>query len=315
MKKNVFYATSLAMLSVAWLCAMPVLAAETETEAVSEAGSTTTFPVTVVDAYDNEVTLDAAPTSIVSLAPTDTEILYAIGAGEVMTGRTDYCNYPEEATKLDSIGTYMEPNMELILSKSPDLVVASGFIDDNIRTQLEENGTAVYLTGGSDRESIEADITGLGTLTGYTDGAEAVVADMESEWNDLSAKLEKVTEEKSAFVDLGSLYSAGPGSLLDGSFSSIHVKNIAADADTTWPQLSAEKVVEANPDVYISLFSDLDTVKETAGLSDLACLQSEDGFIYIDGSGEAGDMIQRSGPRYVEGLKTLAELIYPEIAE
>ena len=109
-------------------------AAETETEAVSEAGSTTTFPVTVVDAYDNEVTLDAAPTSIVSLAPTDTEILYAIGAGEVMTGRTDYCNYPEEATKLDSIGTYMEPNMELILSKSPDLVVASGFIDDNIRT-------------------------------------------------------------------------------------------------------------------------------------------------------------------------------------
>ena len=95
MKKNVFYATSLAMLSVAWLCAMPVLAAETETEAVSEAGSTTTFPVTVVDAYDNEVTLDAAPTSIVSLAPTDTEILYAIGAGEVMTGRTDYCNYPE----------------------------------------------------------------------------------------------------------------------------------------------------------------------------------------------------------------------------
>lgn len=309
MKANVFYVASLAMLSTAWLCAMPVLAAETETEA------STAFPVMVVDAYDNEVTLDAAPTSIVSLAPTDTEILYAIGAGEVMTGRTDYCNYPEEATSLDSIGTYMEPNMELILSKSPDLVVASGFIDDNIREQLEENGTAVYLTGGSDRESIEADITGLGTLTGYTDGAEAVVADMESEWNDLSARLKKVTNEKIAFVDIGSLYSAGPGSLLDGSLSSIHVKNVAADADTTWPQFSAKKVVEANPDVYISLFADLDEVKETAGLSDLACLQNEDGFICIDGSGEAGDMIQRSGPRYVEGLKLLAELIYPEIAE
>lgn len=109
MKANVFYVASLAMLSTAWLCAMPVLAAETETEA------STAFPVTVVDAYDNEVTLDAAPTSIVSLAPTDTEILYAIGAGEVMTGRTDYCNYPEERPVLDSIGTYKEPNMELIL--------------------------------------------------------------------------------------------------------------------------------------------------------------------------------------------------------
>lgn len=315
MKKNTFYAATLAMLSAAWLCTVPALAAETETEQASEAGTEAVFPVTVTDAFDNKVTLDAAPTSVVSLAPTDTEILYAIGAGDIVTGRTDYCNYPEEATKVDSIGTYMEPNMELILSKSPDLVVASGFIDDNIRAQLEENGTAVYLTGGSDRESIEADITGLGTLMGYTDGAEAVVADMESEWADLSAKLETLTEEKSAFIDLGSLYSAGPGSLLDGSLSCIHVKNIAADADTTWPQLSAEKVVKANPDVYISLFSDLDEVKETAGLSDLACLQNEDGFIYIDGSGEAGDMIQRSGPRYVEGLKTLAELVYPELAK
>ena len=141
------------------------------------------------------------------------------------------------------------------------------------------------------------------------------MADMESEWNDLSARLKKVTNEKSAFVDIGSLYSVGPGSLLDGSLSSIHVKNVAADADTTWPQFSAKKVVEANPDVYISLFADLDEVKETAGLSDLACLQNEDGFICIAGSGEAGDMIQRSGPRYVEGLKLLAELIYPEIAE
>ena len=72
-------------------------------------------------------------------------------------------------------------------------------------------GTVSQFTG-SDRESIEADITGLGTLTGYTDGAEAVVADMESEWNDLEQRLKKVTNEKSAFVDIGSLYSVGPGS-------------------------------------------------------------------------------------------------------
>ena len=77
--------------------------------------------------------------------------------------------------------------------------MVSGFIDDNIREQLEGTVSQFYLTGGSDRESIEADITGLGTLTGYTDGAEAVVADMESEWNDLSARLKKVTNEKSAF--------------------------------------------------------------------------------------------------------------------
>ena len=245
----------------------------------------------------------------------DTEILFALGAGDSVTGRTDYCNYPEEAADVDSIGTYMEPNMELILSKSPDLVVASGFIDDNIRQQLEENGTAIFITNASDLESTEKNIETFGKLIGHDAEAEEVVKNMEDEWTDLSAELENVKEEKSAFIDIGSLYSAGPSSLLDNSMQMIKVENVAADADSAWPQLSAEAVVEANPDVYISLYSTLEDVQQTAGLSDLACLNEDGGFIYIDGSSVEGDMIQRPGPRYVEGLKVLAELVYPEIAE
>lgn len=273
------------------------------------------FPVTVMDDFGNEVTLEKAPESIVSLAPVDTEILFALGAGDSVTGRTDYCNYPEEAADVDSIGTYMEPNMELILSKSPDLVVASGFIDDNIRQQLEENGTAIFITNASDLESTEKNIETLGKLIGHDAEAEEVVKNMEDEWTDLSAELENVKEEKSAFIDIGSLYSAGPSSLLDNSMQMIKVENVAADADSAWPQLSAEAVVEANPDVYISLYSTLEDVQQTAGLSDLACLNEDGGFIYIDDSSVEGDMIQRPGPRYVEGLKVLAELVYPEIAE
>lgn len=268
-----------------------------------------------MDDFGNEVTLEKALESIVSLAPVDTEILFALGAGDSVTGRTDYCNYPEEAADVDSIGTYMEPNMELILSKSPDLVVASGFIDDNIRQQLEENGTAIFITNASDLESTEKNIETLGKLIGHDAEAEEVVKNMEDEWTDLSAELENVKEEKSAFIDIGSLYSAGPSSLLDNSMQMIKVENVAADADSAWPQLSAEAVVEANPDVYISLYSTLEDVQQTAGLSDLACLNEDGGFIYTDGSSVEGDMIQRPGPRYVEGLKVLAELVYPEIAE
>lgn len=273
------------------------------------------YPVTVTDDMGNEVTLEKAPESIVSLAPVNTEILYAVGAGDAVTGRTDYCNYPEEAADVDSIGTYTEPNMELILSKSPDLVLASGYIDGAIRQQLEENGTAVFITNANDLESTENDITLVGELTGHKEDADKVVKDMEAQWKDLSASLEAVTEEKSAFIDLGSLYSAGPDSMLDNSLKMIKVKNIAADADTAWPQLSAEVIVKEDPDVYVSLFSQLDDVLQTAGLSDLRCLNEDGGFIYIDGSSEEGDKIQRPGPRYVEGLQVLAELIYPEIAE
>lgn len=303
MKKATLFAAATALLGAVWVSGATVFA---ETDA---------FPVTVMDDFGNEVTLEKAPESIVSLAPVDTEILFALGAGDSVTGITDYCNYPEEAADVDSIGTYMEPNMELILSKSPDLVVASGFIDDNIRQQLEENGTAIFITNASDLESTEKNIETLGKLIGHDAEAEEVVKNMEDEWTDLSAELENVKEEKSAFIDIGSLYSAGPSSLLDNSMQMIKVENVAADADSAWPQLSAEAVVEANPDVYISLYSTLEDVQQTAGLSDLACLNEDGGFIYIDDSSVEGDMIQRPGPRYVEGLKVLAELVYPEIAE
>ncbi len=303
MKKIMLYAASAALLGSVWGCSANVLAEEV------------TFPVTVTDDMGNEVTLDAAPESIVSLAPVNTEILYAIGAGDIVTGRTDYCNYPKEVEDVDSIGTYTEPNMELILSKSPDLVLASGYIDDSIRQQLEENGAAVFITNANSMETAIYDIETIGKLIGYETEAAEVTENMQKEWEALSEQLEDVSETKSAFVDIGSLYSAGPDSLLDNSLKMIKVTNIAADADNAWPQLSAETVVEADPDVYISLFSPLEDVLQTAGLSELACLNSDDGFIFIDGSSETGDIVQRSGPRYVEGLKILAELIYPEVAE
>lgn len=303
MKKTMIYPALL--IGAVWMSAVGVQA---EAEA---------YPITVTDNLGTEITLEKAPESIVSLGPVDTEILFAVGAGEQVTGRTDYCNYPAEASEVDSIGDYSNPNMELILSKSPDLVVASGYIDDSIRQQLEENEIVVYVTTGNDcsLETVENDITTLGRLVGHEEEAVEVVEGMEQDWKELREKLDVITEEKTAVVDIGNLYSAGPTSLLDNSLKMIRVQNIAADADSAWPQLSAELIVEADPDVYISLFSPLEDVLQTAGLSELRCLNEDGSFIFIDGSSEEGDIVQRSGPRYVEGLRLLAEKIYPELAE
>lgn len=302
MKKTMIY-TATALLGAAYLSSMTVCAEET------------VYPVTVKDDFGTEVTLEKAPESIVSLAPVDTEILFAIGAGDVVTGRTEYCNYPEEAAEVETIGTYAEPNMELILSKTPDLVVASGYLDDSIRQQLEENGAVVFITNANNLESVKYDIETLGTLINRDEEAADLIESMDGEWQELSEKLDTVSETKSAFIDIGSLYSAGPSSLLDETLKLLKVTNIAGEADSAWPQLSAETIVAAEPDVYISLYPQLDEVKEIAGLGDLECLNEEGGFIYIDGASVEGDMIQRPGPRYVEGLKALAELIYPELAE
>ncbi len=270
------------------------------------------FPVTITDALGNEITMEKAPEAIVSLSPASTEIIYSVGAGDKLVGRTDFCNYPEEAGAIDSIGSYTEPNMELILSKSPDLVLASDYIDDAIRTQLEDAGAVVCLLSANDLTAIENDINTVGKLAGCAEQAEKVVADMEAELADLTGKLEAVDAAKSAFVDLGSFYSAGPGSLLDNTMNIIGLENICADADSMWPMLSVESLIEKSPDVYISLYQPLDEIKQIAGMEALECLNAEDGFIYIDGMSPEGDMLQRPGPRYVEGVKVLAEKVYPE---
>lgn len=270
------------------------------------------FPVTVTDALGMEVTMEEAPSSIVSLSPASTEILFAVGAGELVTGRTDYCNYPAETADIESIGSYTEPNMELILSKAPDLVVASDYIDDAIRSQLEEAGAAVLVISANNLEGIEAQIGMIGELTGKKEEADAVVSGMEEELQTLNGVLENVEQGKRAFVDLGSFYSAGPGSLLDSALITVGLENICADEATLWPMLSVESILERDPDLYISFYPTKEDLTATAGLDALECLNSEDGFIYIDGMSENGDMLQRPGPRFVEGMEALAKLVYPE---
>ena len=89
---------------------------------------TTVYPLTVEDDLGNEVIIEEEPERVVSLSPANTETLFALGAGERIVGRTDYCSYPEEAAEVESVGTYTAPNTELIISLSPDVVFASDYI-------------------------------------------------------------------------------------------------------------------------------------------------------------------------------------------
>lgn len=278
-------------------------------EAASNAGPGT---LTLVDDLGMEIVLTSVPGSVVSLSPACTEILFAVGAGDCVVGRTDFCTYPEEAAAVESIGSYVSPNTELILSLSPDVVFASDYVDDAIRSQLENAGIAVIVLSANSLEAVEKDILMVGQVMEMNENAEAVVAQMEEELAALTGICEKNDSPKTAFVDVGSFYSAGPGSLLDDVLNHIGVENIAADTGETWPQLSVEAIIEKNPDVYISLFPSVEEIKATAGLSDLDCVQN-DQIICIDGYSAEGDMIQRPGPRLVQGMRLLAEMVYPEL--
>ena len=276
------------------------------------AAEDTTYPLEITDDLGNQVTFEEAPETIVSLSPAATEILYAIGAGDKVVGRTDYCDYPQEVADVDSIGSYAEPNMELIIEKAPDVIFVSDYIDDSIRSQVEAIGTKVFIFSANDIEAAENDIQAAGQILNLNDEAKEVTEGMEADRADLQDILSGKEEEKSVFIDIGSYYSAGPGSLLDSLLKEIQAENVAEDTGETWPQLSVERIIEKDPNVYVSLYTKPEELKEVSGLADLDCI-ANDNIVYFDGLSNEANMMQRPGPRLVQGAKILAESIYPEL--
>lgn len=272
----------------------------------------TTYPVTVTDDLKNTVTIEKEPQKIVSLSPASTEILFAIDQGDKVVGRTDYDDYPQEALAVASIGDFNAPNIEKIMTLSPDLVLASDFISDDVRKQLEATGAKVMVFSPTSIDGIMNNIIVAGEMTNANDQAATVVKKMIADRQVIIDKAKTATTQKSVFVDVGDFFSAGPGSMMDSMLTDINAKNIAADAATPWPQLSTEQIITSNPDVYISLYSTPDQIKATPGFDKITAVKNDD-ITYYKFLDPESNQIQRPGPRIVEGLALLAEDVYPEI--
>ena len=296
----------------------PTAAADQEDTAENSAEDTqssiqdTEYPLTITDGLGDEVTFEKEPERVISLAPASTEILFALGAGDRVKGRTDYCSYPEEASKVQSIGTYSAPNTELIISMEPDVVFATDYVDDSIREQVEATGAKVVVYTAGNVSVVLDTILQMGLILNLNKNAAELLDSMRADLEEIEQIVASNQEEKSVFVDLGSFYSVGPGALLYDMLDRIGVTNITADTETAYPQLSVESIIEKNPDIYISLYSSPDELKQTAGLHELDCIKN-DNIIFFEALSNEADIIQRPSPRVVEGIRFLAEKIYPDL--
>lgn len=285
---------------------------KTQTEDTQSSVEDTEYPLTITDGLGDEITFEKEPERVISLAPANTEILFALGAGDRIKGRTDYCSYPEEASEVESIGTYSEPNTELIISMEPDVVFATDYIDDSIREQIESTGAKVVVYTSKNVYVVLDLIIQMGLILNLNENAAELVDSMNTELEEIEQIVASNQEEKSVFVDLGSFYSVGPGALLYDMLDRIGVTNITADTETAYPQLSVESIIEKNPDIYISLYSSPDELKQTAGLDELDCIKNNN-IIFFEALSQEADTIQRPSPRVVEGIRLLAEKIYPDL--
>ncbi|MBC3886816.1 ABC transporter substrate-binding protein [Acetobacterium paludosum] len=284
---------------------------KTATGVQTKSGSTT-YPLTITDDSGTSITIDKEPQKIVSLSPSDTEIIFAIGEGSKLVGRTDYCDYPEEASAVTSIGSFSSPNLEKIIELAPDIVMSSDFVSDEMSQQLKAIGAQVIVVNPTSIDGVMNNIVMAGEISNANDKAKEVVEGMEKQRQELIAKAETIKEPKSVFIDIGKFYTAGPGSMLDSMLTDLNAKNIAADATSQWAQLSTEAIIAANPDVYISLYTKPDVIKATPGFDKINAIANNN-LVYFEYLTPESDMVQRPGPRIIEGMALLAQSIYPNV--
>ena len=268
------------------------------------------FPITINDdSISYKFTKPAK--RIVSLAPSITEILFAIGAGDMVVGRTNYCNYPAETSKITSVGTLYEPDLETIIDLEPDTVIAATHMNEDVMSALSKAKIAT-LTQASPAKinEIYVLIEQLGKLTNRTYESRAVVSSMKAKEDRINNIMKSipVSQRKNVYYVVGtgkSEYTAGKETFINEILMRAGCINVATDVDK-W-SYTLEKLIEKNPDYLIGADYSLATMKESNNYSSLSALKSNK-FIVID-----TDVFSIPGPRIMDySMKTIIEKLYPQ---
>jgi len=272
--------------------------------------------ITLTDGLGRDVKLESAAQKIVSLAPSNTEILFALGAGDKVIGRDEVSDYPAEALALPTVGGWSGFSAEAIVALKPDLVLAAEINSPELVAELEGLGlTVYYLSNPKTLEELYVNIEIVATLTGrdatkLTDSLKARVAAVDEKIMPLSYR-PSVFYEVDA-TDPSKPYSVGPGTfihLLIDRAGGANAVELAGITDP-YPQVSLEQLVIAPPDIIILGDSMWGTTAEAVaarpGWDALKAVVDGKIFPFDD------NLVSRPGPRLVDGLEALAMLLHPE---
>jgi len=271
-----------------------------------------TAKIEVTDIKGSSIALDKIPQRIVSLSPSTTEILFALGAGDRVVGATNYCDYPEEAKKVEKIGDYDEPNMELIRKVQPDVVLA-GYVKEETAEALEKMGIPVIITEAEDFDTIYHSIKLVGEITGTAAEAEAIVNGMKSK----IAEIEEKTKDKGKprvfyLVWKDPLFTAGSKTFINDVIKAAGGINVAEKVKG-WANYSAEEMIKDNPDMLIAALHSTDegmTREDLSGdrlFSLLECVKQGRVYIMPD-----DNIISRPGPRIVQAIEDMSKVLHGE---
>jgi iron complex transport system substrate-binding protein len=281
--------------------------------------STTPASSTVItDQLDRTVTLaTTAPQRIISLAPSNTEILYALGLGDRIAGVSQYSDYPPEATTKPSVGAYDTPNLEKILALNPDLVLATEAHQATLIPELESRGIPAIALSPQTLDEVIASITLIGKATGAVKEAAKLTASMQKRIKAVADKTAALTVDKKpgVFYVLWNdpLMTVGKGTFIDELITKAGGVNIFGDKPS-YPTVSMENVLTANPQVIVagSGMGEGEDLPFTFASTEPLLKDTDarkNGRVYSVNT----DLTGRPGPRLVDALEQFFKIIHPEL--
>ena len=288
------------------------------TEPAAQAADAATFPLTLTDGLGRSVTLKTTAKRIVSMAPSTTEMLYAIGAGDQMVGRDSFSDYPKGAASLTDVGgSSSNYSYETIKSLNPDLVIAAQINTADQVKALENLGLTVYYVANPvDFTDLFSQMVTLGKLTGHEKEAQTAVAGLSQRVDAVKTTLAKASNTPLVFYELDGTdpakpWTVGPGNFMDTLITLAGGKNVGSELASSWAQISLEDLLVKSPDMIILGDSNygisVENVKARTGWEQLNAVKDSRVYTFDD------NLVSRMGPRLVDGLEALAKLIHPEL--
>jgi iron complex transport system substrate-binding protein len=282
------------------------------TQPTAPEAAATAYPMTLRDQTGAEVVLRARPTRIVSTAPSNTELLFAIGAGDRVTGVTSQCDYPPEARTRETVGD-VRISLEKVASLRPDLVVAVADLQPDLIQRMRASGLPVLALDPYTWPRLFEAIELLGEATDARAGAAQVAAKLKATRDRVERATAGLTEAQrpKVFIEINDspLMTPGPNTFISRLVTEAGGRDIATDAKAEWSTFNPEVVVARNPDVIITTVpAGVGPIKRRQGWSSVNAVK-EDRVYDID-----PDIVSRAGPRLADGLMQMLRLLHPDIA-
>jgi iron complex transport system substrate-binding protein len=300
------------VLFLASACGAAVAPTPTPTQPPAATAAAAAFPTTVTDFQNRSVTVPKRPERIVSIGPSITEFLFALGAGPRVVGADDFSDEPAAAKQLERVGG-IRVTFEKVVSLKPDLVLSVKFSDGTIE-KLVSAGLLVLVVDPQTAGDVARTASLLGRAVG-TDG-DALARDIQKRVDDVRSKAATAATKPRVYHEIDAsdptkIFTVGPGSYIADLIEIAGGQNIAARAASAYPQLSAEEILRGDPEIIVLAAADYsakpDQVAARSGWSAISAVKSKR-ILTI-----APNLINRPGPRVGEAAEAYAKLVHPEL--